>query len=85
MKKKKKQQRQSTSELTNRFQFFRITEEGNILYNQAPFKPEELLQPYISGRRSDPSHWQKLQDKILNLRDSLQSTSKEITSCLLLN
>ena len=66
-------QRLSTSELTARFQFFSITD-GNILYNQNPFKPEELLHPSLSGRRTDPSYWQRFQDKIFDLRESIQST-----------
>ena len=72
MKKKEKHQSLSTSELTARFQFFSVTD-GNILYNQNPFKPEELLHPSLSGRRTDPSYWQRFQDKIFDLRESLQS------------
>ena len=75
MRQKRNQQRQSTSELTARFQSFSITEARSTLYNEVPFKPDELLYSSISCRRTDPNYWQKFQDKIFNLRESIQSTN----------
>ena len=67
----KQQQRQNTSEITNRFQSLAGTR-----YNQVPFTSDELLQSHVAGRRTDPSYWKKLQDKIFSLRDNLQSIDR---------
>ena len=59
-----------------------LTEE-NAYYNQTVFRPAELLQSHLPGRRTDPLYWDNLQGRICDLRDTLQTPETSQNSDLL--
>ena len=72
----------STPDLIQRFQYLALTEE-TAYYNQTVFRPAELLQSHLPGRRTDPLYWDNLQGRICDHRDTLQITETSQDSDLL--
>ena len=77
-----KQRLLSTPELIERFQYSALTE-TKFYYNQTVFRPEELLQTQLAGRRTDPQCWDQLQGRLCDLRESLQAPETGQNTALL--